>query len=448
MTDKSTGHISELEKLRKEVRDLKQRNKDLERLFNSKSFRASRKVASVFNRYLPLESRRREVVLYAGKSMLYTAHVFKNRDIISAQKKLRNTVGDRSVIIYDSIPWDVDLKQRPQHLAEQLSKHDHFVIYLERGGVKTFRKINDNLVTINHVLVLKSLKPTQGKKLFLASSTNVHTAVYEELRNTFGKDFDLIYEYIDDISDDISPNAYELQMFYDDVKKHNPLLVLASSKKLRQNLVDDGIKEKTILLSENAVNVEHFDYTKVTPTKPSDMARILETGKPVVGFYGALAPWLDASLMNDLAKKRKDLEFVYIGPDYGGGKQDFKQYANTHFLGVKNYADLPNYALHFNCAIIPFKLGEIAKSTSPVKLFEYMAMGLPTVGTRDLLELKGYDYVYVSENAKEFEENIDRAIKDKTNPNARKSLLKDAKLNTWEQRAGDIINYLSRGTSK
>lgn len=444
MTEKSADLKSELKQLKKELKDLKQRNKDLERLINSKSFRVSKKLATVFNNSFPLESKRREIILYAGKGVLSASRKYQNRKIIAAQKSLRKVVGNNPVIIYDSIPWDVDLRQRPQHLAQQLSRFNFFVVYLERGGTKTLRKVNDRLYTINHTSVLDGLKDTNGRKIFLASSTNVHSEVYETVKNTFENNFGLIYEYIDDISDDISPNVYELQMFYDSVKEHKPLLTLASSKKLRQNLLDDGFSEDNILLSENAANVEHFDYTKIVPTVPSDLKKVLDTNRPVVGFYGAIAPWLDGNLMNDLAKKRKDLEFVYVGPDYGGGKKDFKKYSNTHFLGAKNYEELPNYGLYFDCAVIPFKPGDIAKSTSPVKLFEYMAMGLPTVGTVDLVELLGYDYVYVSKDATEFENNIDRAIADKKDLAARKALLSQAKRNTWKQRAHDIVNYLNR----
>ena len=92
--------------------------------------------------------------------------------------------------------------------------------------------------------------------------------------------------------------------------------------------------------------------------------------------------------------------------------------------------------------MIPFKKGEIAKATSPVKLFEYMAAGLPTVCTRDLKECDGYKYVYMSNSDEEFEKNIAKAISDHKDEKKRLVLLSQAKKNTWAERVRVILEAL------
>ena len=103
---------------------------------------------------------------------------------------------------------------------------------------------------------------------------------------------------------------------------------------------------------------------------------------------------------------------------------------------------LCGYAVHFDCAIIPFMPGDIAKSTSPIKLFEYMALGLPTVCTKDLNECVGYKYVYVAKNASDFEKYLQEAIGQSRDNNVKKELLAQAENNTWEYRAKEILKAL------
>jgi glycosyltransferase involved in cell wall biosynthesis len=115
---------------------------------------------------------------------------------------------------------------------------------------------------------------------------------------------------------------------------------------------------------------------------------------------------------------------------------------NVYYLGPKNYSDLPKYSSKFDCAIIPFELGKIANGTSPVKLFEYMAMGLPTVGTRDLNECKGYEYVYLANNERDFSDKLRLAVEEHKDDKVRETLLNQAKDNTWSKRAEDIVSEL------
>ena len=94
--------------------------------------------------------------------------------------------------------------------------------------------------------------------------------------------------------------------------------------------------------------------------------------------------------------------------------------------------------------MIPFKKCEIAKATSPVKLFEYMAAGLPTVCTRDLQECKGYKFVYMANDDAEFESDLVRAIEDYKENKNRKVLLSQAKDNTWARRVEVIDEQLNQ----
>ena len=134
----------------------------------------------------------------------------------------------------------------------------------------------------------------------------------------------------------------------------------------------------------------------------------------------------------------KDINFVYIGVDYGGALRKLKIRKNVHFLGPKKYTELPYYSLNFSCGIIPFVRGDIAKSTSPVKLYEYMAMALPVVCTKDLLECYGFKGVMIAESYADFKDKLNYAIESKNNSKFYKDLLRQAEENSW-YKVVDII---------
>ncbi|MBQ5347017.1 MAG: glycosyltransferase, partial [Ruminococcus sp.] len=71
---------------------------------------------------------------------------------------------------------------------------------------------------------------------------------------------------------------------------------------------------------------------------------------------------------------------------------------------------LPYYATHFSVCTIPFLVNDITQATSPIKLFEYMALGKPIVTTA-MNECKKYKSVMIAEDKKDFLEKIEKAIK-------------------------------------
>lgn len=348
----------------------------------------------------------------------------------------------KNVIVLNSVPWDLKLKQRPHHLAYEFSKLGFFVIYLEYDNpLRSFRVIDENLITVNSERYIMKL-PQICDNCYFLSPNNMPTK-FSVLKSVVGAGFKFIYDYLDEFHEDISGDLSIQMEVWDKLKELKPVLCIATAKRLYEELKKHLEKKQKVVMASNAVIVKHFDYkNNHTANPPMDLMPIVKKGHPIVGFYGALAPWIDFSLLNDLAEKHPELEFVYLGVDYNGAAAELVNEKNVHNLGAKNYEQLPKYAKFFNCAMIPFKRGEIAKATSPVKLFEYMAAGLPTVCTRDLQECEGYEYVYMSKNDSEFEKNIYKAIEDYKNDSCREKLLKQAEENTWARRVKLIADNL------
>ena len=69
------------------------------------------------------------------------------------------------------------------------------------------------------------------------------------------------------------------------------------------------------LYCPNGADYEHFHLTAPPPV-PADIADVVPSGRPIIGYYGALARWFDYGLVAHAAQARRDFEFVLIGPDF------------------------------------------------------------------------------------------------------------------------------------
>jgi glycosyltransferase involved in cell wall biosynthesis len=127
----------------------------------------------------------------------------------------------------------------------------------------------------------------------------------------------------------------------------------------------------------------------------------------IIIYIGALwGDWFDWELLDRLAVALPHYAFVLIG-DYHGECE--RPRSNIHFLGLKDRDTLPAYLAYSDVAIIPWKVNEITHSTSPIKLFEYIAMGLPVVST-DFKGLPDSTLIFRAVSSQTFIELVEEAI--------------------------------------
>jgi UDP-galactopyranose mutase len=96
---------------------------------------------------------------------------------------------------------------------------------------------------------------------------------------------------------------------------------------------------------------------------------------PRFGFYGVIDERLDIELLSTLAEWRPFWQFILVGPVVKIDPAILPRKENIHYLGAKQYRDLPKYLAGWDVAMMPFALNASTKFISPTKTPEYLAGG-------------------------------------------------------------------------
>ena len=127
------------------------------------------------------------------------------------------------------------------------------------------------------------------------------------------------------------------------------------------------------------VDVAHFGKARASETEvPADVANL---PGPVFGFFGCVDERIDYELLAKLADANPTGSVVVIGPAIKVDQAAFPQRANLHWLGGRDYQQLPAYVKGFDVCMMPFALNEATEFINPTKALEYMATARPVVST-------------------------------------------------------------------
>ena len=192
----------------------------------------------------------------------------------------------------------------------------------------------------------------------------------------------------------------------------------------------------------SSIDRKHFIKARTNKVQPEDQKNI---SNPKLGFYGVIDERFDIELIGKIANARPTWQFMLIGPVVKINRDHLPKNPNIHYLGQKNYEQLPQYLSGWDVALIPFVLNDSTKFISPTKTPEYLSAGKPVVSTaiRDVVNPYGKNkLVHIGATAEDFIEAIEYEL---ANKNDKKWLAKvDAFLseNSWDNTCANMITCI------
>ena len=356
----------------------------------------------------------------------------------------------KAVVVFDSrVGWNIPLFQRSQHMANELTDDGYLYFYRTSEQfdphVKTVEKLKDRLYLVNMAnfalqnAMFDLLKEYKGHKFLSLYSTDVYLDEKYIKEKYIDNGFKIIYEYIDELSDEISGHLPDF--VYDrhkNIIEDKSNIAVGSADKLIEEIEEIRGKENVAMIT-NGVQYDHWQYR--SDEVPEKLKDIVSKGNPIIGYFGALAKWFDYELIKKIAKTNK-YNVILIGIKYDESfDENISNEKNIYFLGPKDYKILKYYARTCDILTIPFIINDITSSTSPLKIFEYMALNKPIV-TTNMYECKKYSSVLIAENHIDFIKKLETAYNLKNDKQYLELLDKEALNNDWSMKAKKIIDMI------
>lgn len=198
--------------------------------------------------------------------------------------------------------------------------------------------------------------------------------------------------------------------------------------------------KKEVVYLPNGVDFKLFSLK--SPKEPLEYKDIKP---PRVIYVGNLNERVDFNLLKELAQRFPQVSIVLIGPAWSD-ISFLHEISNVYYLGPRLHMELPGFMQHADVAIIPFVKTPLVESIHPIKLYEYLAAGLPVVATR-WREIEHINSpAYLADNREEFFKLFKQAL---SHPRLGvKERIKFAEQNSWGKRfevvLGTVLSALGR----
>ncbi|MGY0505575.1 glycosyltransferase [Luteimonas sp. e5] len=357
------------------------------------------------------------------------------------------------VFVWSVIDWHFRT-QRPQHIARALAERGHRVFYISNNFINSEEpgfaveeldssgrlfQINLHLsgapaiyfdpASAHQVRQLKaSLSRLLGWSRTRSSVSIAHHPYWWPLVRAV-PNARLVYDCMDHHAGFETNNSSVLSA--EEHLMRGADLVVVTSEYLEREV---RAHNQSVAMIRNAGDFAFFNQV------PDSVYRDVQ-GRRVIGYFGAIAEWFDPELVRAVAIDNPDAVVLLIGADSSGTGQVLADLPNVVMTGEVPYRELPHYLHGFDVALLPFKVIPLTLATNPVKIYEYLAAGVPVV-TIDLPEIAQFGtHVYKADDAEGFTRSVKLALSE--SGELRAGRINFAREQTWAARAAAFDKAVS-----
>ena len=242
---------------------------------------------------------------------------------------------------------------------------------------------------------------------------------------TLGEDL-VVYHCVDEFSAFAGAPAEIARMEADLARRAD--VVIVSAEKLHRSKVAFN---PNCHIVRHGVDHDHFAQALAPATRiPDDLAGL---PKPVIGFFGLLAEWVDLELVRAVADAFPTGSVVLLGK-VNTSLAPLAGARNVHLMGRRPYEELPMWCKGFDVALMPFVEDELAAHSNPLKVREYLAAGLPVVST-PVPEVAKLGLCRIASGKDAFVEAVREALAD---PLPRAARSRAIAAESWDSRGEEI----------
>jgi len=299
--------------------------------------------------------------------------------------------GDTAVVLAAVPMHDVGGGSRGTQIALELVRRGYHVTYVNR--YPSYEEIDLGLRFVHTRLEQIPFDEFDEDTLVERTGQRSGLAIVEVPEPVFKGAIDnlqqwgwhVVYDVVDDWSDTaLGGDWYDEDFEHDLVVRADT--VIGTAPDLVQRAAATGRADAVLV--PNAVNEAVFSERHAD--RPADLP-----GGPLIGYHGSLyGDWFDWDGLAAVARANGDSSIIVVG-EARGVPPDLP--ANIVFLGLKPQADLPPYLRHFEVGLVPFKVTRTTHAVSPLKVYEYLACGVP-VAAPPLRAIKSLEGVTVDDD--------------------------------------------------